>query len=210
MSHLKSNLFAEWHPTKNGSLTPNMVTAGSAKKVWWLCPKGHEWESTVAFRSRGSGCPYCSGKKVLSGENDLATLNPSLASEWHPTKNGSLTPNMVTAGSSKKVWWLCSKGHEWETKVSTRNRGHGCPYCSSWHKTTVTEESLAKLNPSLAIEWHPTKNGSLTPNMVTVGSSKKVWWLCSKGHEWEALVNSRNHGSGCPVCIKKGRKPKLI
>ena len=38
------------------------------------------------------------------------SLYPDLVKEWHPTKNGDLTPNDFTHGSGKKVWWLCPKG----------------------------------------------------------------------------------------------------
>ena len=81
-----------------GALTPKDVTAGSNKKVWWRCSKGHEWEAPIYRRNQGHGCPYCSGKKV-NDENCLKTLNPALAREWHPTKNGSLTPKDVTVSS---------------------------------------------------------------------------------------------------------------
>ena len=108
------DLAAEWHPTKNGDLTPQMVTPGSNKKVWWLGKCGHEWEALINNRSNGNGCPVCAGKQVLVGYNDLATVNPSLAAEWHPTKNGELTPWMVISGENRKIWWRCGKcGHEW-------------------------------------------------------------------------------------------------
>ena len=109
-------LAKEWHPTKNGKLTPNDVTPGSGRKVWWICNKGHEWMALIGDRSNGNNCPYCSGHRVCK-DNCLATLNPKLSQEWHPTKNGKLTPNDVMAGSIKKVWWICNKGHEWEAKI---------------------------------------------------------------------------------------------
>ena len=199
---LNPSLAKEWHPTKNGSLTPRDVTAFSKKKIWWQCSKGHEWPATVSNRSNGNGCPNCAGQKV-NDENCLQTINPTLAKEWHPTKNGSLTPRDVTAGSGKKVWWLCSKGHEWLAVVSDRSSGNGCPYCAG--RKVNDENCLQTINPTLAKEWHPTKNGSLTPRDVTAGSGKKVWWLCSKGHEWLAVVNSRSNGHGCPYCYRQRR-----
>lgn len=68
--------------------------------------------------------------KLIKGENDLLTVNPALAKEWNYEKNGTLTPDQVTEKSDKKVWWKCDKGHEWETMVATRTRGHGCPFCA--------------------------------------------------------------------------------
>ena len=102
----------------------------SNKKVWWQCLKRHEWETTVNNRNSGKSCPYCAGQKV-NDDNCLQTLNPSLAKEWHPTKNGKLTPNKITVSSGKKVWWQCSRGHEWEAMVNNRSKGIGCPYCHS-------------------------------------------------------------------------------
>lgn len=195
-------LAAQWHPTKNGDLTPEMVTAGSNKKVWWRCKEGHEWPATIESRNRGRGCPYCSGRMAIRNFNDLATKNPSLAAEWHPTKNGGLMPDMVTAGNGKKVWWKCKLGHEWSTKIYNRARGSACPYCSG-RKAWKSFNDLATANPSLAAEWHPTKNGNLTPDKVTKYSGKEVWWLGKCGHEWRAMISNRTHGTGCPVCQKE-------
>lgn len=37
--------------------------------------------------------------------------------------------------------------------------------------------------------------------MVTVGSEKKVWWICEKGLEWEVSVIERTKGwKKCPNC----------
>lgn len=99
--------------------------------------------------------------KLIIGQNDLATVNPDLASEWHPTKNGNLSPTQITAGTSKKVWWMCSEGHEWEAAVSSRCGGIGCPYCSG-KRAIAGISDLATVNPKLAAEWHPTKNGDLS------------------------------------------------
>lgn len=110
----RPDLAAEWHPTKNGDLKPEDVTYGSGKKVWWLCSCGHEWEAAINNRVKGNGCPYCSNRILMKGLNDLASVRPDLAAEWHPTKNGGLKPEDVTAGSSKKVWWKCKVcGHSW-------------------------------------------------------------------------------------------------
>ena len=55
---------------------------------------------------------------------DLATSNPELVKEWHPSKNGNLSPTEVSQKSGKNVWWICEKGHEWQAKVYTRTNGH--------------------------------------------------------------------------------------
>lgn len=190
-------LAQEWHPSKNGSLKPLKVNARACETVWWLCPKGHSYQTMVQYRTvRGWGCPYCSGRKV-SKENCLKTVNPGLAQEWHPSKNGNLTPKDVTSGSTKAVWWRCKNGHEWKASVTNRSRS-GCPHCP--RKPKAPKKSLLELNPALSKEWHPDKNGTLIPSQISGGSSWKAWWKCPKGHEWQAMIRNRNHGSGCPYC----------
>ena len=196
---LNPDLAREWHPAKNGGLTPRDVTPGSHKKAWWVCGKGHEWEAAVVSRNYGSGCPFCAGRAV-GEDNCLEVLSPDLAREWHPAKNGSLTPRDVALHSSKKVWWRCGKGHEWQATVASRSYGSGCPFCAG--KSVCDDNCLQTLDPDLATEWHPAENGSLTPRDITPNSHKKTWWICGKGHEWQATVNSRSGGCGCPYCAR--------
>jgi len=196
----------QWHPTKNGDLTPYDVTKGMNKKVWWKCEKGgdHEWEMLVTSRgSQGQGCTICKGLKIVKS-NCLATLNPDLSNEWHPILNNSLTPFDVIPGTSKKVWWKCDKSddHEWEASVKNRNKGAGCPVCTG--RKIVTSNCLKTLYPEISSQWHPTKNKELTPYQFAPGSHKKVWWKCDKGddHEWETAIGNRaaKKTTGCPIC----------
>ena len=91
--------------------------------TWWRCDKGHSFSMRAAFHTtREQSCPYCARRKVLAGYNDLATVEPRIAAEWHPTLNGSLTPEMVTAGSRKKVWWQCALGHVWKAAIYPPDR----------------------------------------------------------------------------------------
>ena len=136
-------------------------------------------------------------RKPKKGKS-LAEVNPELAKQWHPTKNGGLTPFDFSQGSEKRIWWKCNKGddHEWESTIGNRSQGTNCPICVG--QKVVRSNCLATTNSGLAKEWHPTKNGDLTPFDVTSGSKKKVWWKCNKGddHEWEANIASRNSGVG--------------
>jgi hypothetical protein len=190
----------EWHPTKNGDLTPDRVRPACGLKVWWRCAKGHEWQAFVFNRTRGNNCPYCGGYRA-SEENNLLTVSPETAKLWHPTKNGNLGPDQVTPQSTKKVWWMCSKGHEWKAGVGNVYRSKtGCPYCSG--RKPSKEYSLSALYPHLAKQWHPLKNGTLTPDQVTPGSDKRVWWRCKNGHEWQAIIGNRTRKKyNCPYCV---------
>ena len=193
---------SEWHPTKNGELKPDKVTYGSNKKVWWLCPKDHSYDAIISDRTRKKprGCPQCSGRRVSEG-NDLLSLFPKIADEWHPTKNGDLKPDEVTYGNKKKVWWLCQEGHSYDSSINnrTKKKPNGCPYCSG---NKVSEDNnLLFLFPKIADEWHPDKNGELKPDEVTYGSNKKVWWLCQIGHDYDSRIGDRTRKkSGCPYC----------
>jgi len=194
------HLATEWHPTKNGDLTPENVIAGGATSYWWQCSQGHEWKTTIRHRLDGQGCAFCSNQKIMAGFNDLATLSPELSAEWHPTKNGDLTPNQVGNKSSLSVWWLGECGHDWKMKVFQRTaQKSNCQICKKYNE--IGDRSLTEKAPRVAAEWHPTKNGSLVPQQVSFGSNQKVWWLGECGHEWEAVVYHRaTMKHGCPVC----------
>ncbi len=196
-------LSKEWHPTINGTLTPNLVAPMSNKKVWWLCESGHEWQASINNRTgvNKTGCPYCSGRRPTE-DNSLAVLFPNLLKEWHFEKNGLIRPEDFKPNSHEKVWWRCKEGHGWQTAIVYRTRQNsGCPYCSG--RLAGSYNSLAVLYPVLAKEWHQEKNGDLSPNDVRPGTDKKVWWICSKGHSWKAAIYHRTHNikaTGCPYC----------
>lgn len=204
---------AEWHPTKNGDLTPDNVVHGSNERAYWKCPKGedHEWAATIVSRTRlGAGCPQCRGL-VASAANNLADASPALAAQWHPTRNGSMRPEGVTPMSKKKAWWLCDNGpdHEWQADIGSRNAGRGCPFCAGV-RVSVTN-ALGTLHPELIEEWHPSKNGALTSFDVTAGSSSvDAWWICRTNpqHTWSAPPVERVEGHGCPYCSGNRLSPE--
>ncbi|MCM3323281.1 zinc-ribbon domain-containing protein [Cytobacillus kochii] len=341
-------LAIEWHPSKNGELTPENISPASDVKVWWLGACNHEWQATPSNRVRmKSGCPICSNKVILIGFNDLTTTHKELCEEWDYEKNSDLSPTEVVAGTHKRVWWLCKKGHSFKASISNRSKknGTGCPECDIERKSSYNEKvifyylkmlfidaqenyrphflnrkeldifipslslaieydgeyyhkdvlkditknelckeneidvirirepncpvlpekynhfmrktlnetemkdcveyiigyvnekyrlslvadidlsrdrpkimemylisekakSLAFMNPDLSKDWHPTKNGLLIPENISYSSNKNVWWLGQCGHEWEAKVNNRFNGNGCPKCYENstGRK----
>lgn len=176
---------------------PTTVTASSGKNLSWKCNKGHRWNSSVYHRNNmKSGCPYCAGKKVLLGFNDLATTHPHLAKEsdqWDPTK--------VSKGFGKKLNWKCPIGHRYRETPNKRSRGDACPYCSG-HKVLIGFNDFKTTNPEL-IEfvdgWDPTT--------VTSKSDKRRQWKCSERHSWKTQVKSITLGTRCPTCAKYGFDP---
>lgn len=192
-----------WHPTKNGRLRPEFVSIASSKRVWWLGACGHEWISPVAYEAKSGLCPYCSGKRILQGFNDLATVNPAVSAEWDYEKNAPVTPQTVTAGSGKKVWWKCKKNHSWKASIVSRNRGNGCPICAN--RIALKGYNDVASAPGLFSDWNFEKNKE-NPETACIGSDKKVWWKCHEcGHIWKASITDRYHGAACPACSKKAR-----
>ena len=198
LSEMRPELVSEWSD-KNLPLTPDKITYGSNKVVWWKGACGHEWQTSVKARSSGENCPICSGARVIEGINDLATLKPELADEWS-SKNNPLKPTMITIGSHKKVIWLDKYGHEWTATVKSRAlNGTGCPYCAH-NKVFEGFNDLATLFPEIAAEWSE-RNLPLLPTMVTPFTNRKVWWKCKDcGNEWYTLISTRSGGSQCPYC----------
>lgn len=191
-------LLDDWDYEKNAPLTPEQVSLHSGKDVWWKCSRNHVWKATPANRARGTGCPYCVNKKVLPGYNDLRTQAPLLAVQWDYDKNTALQPDMVTPGSTRKVWWRCANGHSYEATPANRSHGTGCPYCVG-RKVLEGFNDLKSQNQEVAAQWDYDKNGGLRPEMVTQFSKRKVWWKCKEGHSWQAAILNR-HKTGCPVC----------
>ncbi len=193
LATVKPEIAKEWHPTKNGKLSPKDIVPGSSEKVWWKCSKGHEWRAIVRERSKVIGCPYCNNR-LVNDENCFAKQYPGINKEWHPTKNGKLSPKGILPRSTRYVWWKCKNGHEWEEQVRRRALGSGCVKCNL---------SLDTKRPKLIKEWHPTKNKKLNPKIVGSRSDELVWWKCKKGHEWQEKVSLRSAGKGCPYCLNK-------
>lgn len=106
LASVHPELIPEWSE-KNLPLTPDKITFGSNKRVWWKGACGHEWETSVKARSKGEKCPICSGARVIEGINDLATLKPLLAQEW--SEKNELKPTEVSVASHKKIIWKCIK-----------------------------------------------------------------------------------------------------
>lgn len=207
MLKVKPDLWCEWNFEKNEELGHDIwkMTKGMNHLIHWECPFGHNYKTKISHRTLGTNCKSCGKSRPKNIEDSLGFKSPQLVSEWHPSKNGKLTPHDVLPSSNKKVWWLCPVcNSSYDTSPLNRNPNGkltNCPYCAG--KRVNHTNSLASLNPELASQWHPTKNDDLTPNDVTCGSHKKVWWLGSCGHEWESGVAGRNAGTNCPYCANQ-------
>jgi hypothetical protein len=187
-------------------LTPYV---SSSKEITVRCKKCDTVFKTtphvLLFALSKNACAVCRLDDIIG----IDITHPKIAAEWHPTKNGEMIPSRVTSGSSISVWWRCPlvSDHEWKTSTSNRTRGGKCPFCNKCGGTRAIipkSKSLAATYPHLASSWHPTKNGNLTPDTVTAGMHKAIYWICPKGHEYKANLGNRVYNNaGCPHCLKR-------
>lgn len=200
------DLVLEWDYEINDK-SPEEYVYSSSKKVNWLCKDcGTKWVTEIRHRTeRNTGCPECA--KKIRGEskhryalkNNGSITDPLLLREWDYNKNLK-SPEEYTPSCNEKVFWVCSKcGYEYESKINNRANGKGCACCANLVVVKGIND-LSTTHPKLAAEWHPTKNGDLTPDKVTYGKGKKVWWICTEGHEYQATILHRCHGTNCPIC----------
>lgn len=199
----------EFHPELNGTTKARDVAKGSHKQVWWQCPvkSYHVYDMPPLSRTgkAKSNCPFCAGRRTHPKES-IAVTHPELTKQWDEFSNLPQKPTEFSSGSSKKVWWICSKNqnHCWSARISDRAlKNAGCPICAG--KRVIYETSLAAIHPEIAKDWHPTLNGELTADKVAPRSSKTIWWTCpvSELHDYDAIVADRTDTqkhTGCPFC----------
>ena len=221
ISRLDPDLQQQWDHAANAQIGKVNIAPSSARKVWWTCdqcPDGHlhRWEARLAARTRGSGCPQCSGHKVCK-HNSMATKAPSVAHQWDYEANDGTLDSMV-AQSHRPVGWLCGAcGHKWSQAPSQRLRKtkQGCPMCAipartkkkNKHPTFAECQDLR--GRALLAEWDHERNAGQGnfPQNTRMQSSKQIFWLCKncpagQQHSWSATPGSRYGRSqtGCPCC----------
>lgn len=204
LSDRAPHLVTEWHPRND--LSPDSVGPGSQRKVWWLCPVGHEYQARISNRSRGTGCPTCSraGRDVPAGLlSDVPELFAQIDPDTAPADIAELLVN-----SSVRLGWRCAQGHRWEAKVSHRAiTGSGCPRCAGKRRSPALREA----RPDLAAEWHPDRNHAPAADAITAGSHRVVWWKCAVcAGEFRAKVFHRVRSlAKCPACTGRVRYQTL-
>ena len=265
-------LAKEWHPTKNGDLTPKDVFPSSDKTVWWKCIVGHEWEATINVRNRGIGCIQCSKEKrtsypeqavcyyisklfpdtinrYIENNKELDIYIPSLkigieydgiffhtsekadkerSKDQYFAKKGirvirikekqSLTSDISIENDTiyyspnrhyialstvivKIITMIYKAKNEDVPKLDISIERDNTQILQAYLSSLKANSVLT--NKTLAKEWNYEKNGLLNPQYIPQNSGHKVWWKCEKGHEWQAVIASRNQGLGCPYCSNK-------
>ncbi len=199
----------EWDYAKN-DFTPKDVTAVNDRKVNWVCKKDnrHKWPAVISNRTkRGSGCPYCDGKKVLP-EDSFGSLYPDLLKEYSPSNETS--PFTLAPFSNKSVQWICSKNNlhtSWPAVVISRTKlDSRCPCCTGQRPWSGNNLSLCA-NGILNL-WDYENNPS--PKEFLPMSSQKVKWKCEAHptHRWPATIANvqrsiKKGNNGCSYCSGK-------
>jgi very-short-patch-repair endonuclease len=216
-------ILVEWDYEKNKDKIPEKFHCGSGKKVWWKCSKGHSWKTSISMRTGRdkTGCPDCYNENrsdiyrqaAVERNGSLKDANPIYLVEWDYEKNGNLTPENFTEKSRLKVWWKCIHNHSYEQSISSKYRGSICPECAKILGSESARLSRLKRTGSLSDNhsevsecWNYYKNENLLPTEISSGSKQKVWWKCSKNHEWELSILSmtdKRRSYICPVCKNK-------
>lgn len=229
---IPDHICAQWHPTKNGKWKPTNFSRGSGYHATWYCGKKelcgcyHVWDTPICNRTakKPRGCPWCAGQKrcehMMTETFSLQAKFPEIAKQFHPTKNGDLQPNQLSAHSNESVWWLCPNKcdmgcpHEYQTMVSNKTKGQGCPFsgCCPNPKKSCIHTSLQTTHPEIVKYWDTEKNKDdngtiILPEHVTHGSNFMAHWKCPKtciegcSHTWKATVASTVREKECDICL---------
>lgn len=165
----------------------------------WRCVEGHAFPMSLYNYAKGSKCPVCLGRLIVSGINDLVTKHPEIALEWDHKKN-TVGPDMVSAGSKSNAYWICQRGHNYSSLIVQRvKKNVGCPVCL--HKQLLVGfNDIATVYPELLPEWDAEENDRL-PSETLARNIQSYHWKCSQGHKYTAkLFNRAKLGTGCGIC----------
>jgi len=217
VSELSPQLQQEWHPDNNALLGGIKVKPHSSRRVTWSCPNCpagwfHIWQANVDSRTRGNSCPYCAGRTVCQ-HSSLATKAPSQLKYWNHDKNAK-TPEQTLAGSGLRAEWKCPPcNHMWQGQVAQRvQKDSGCPRCSSKFGRRSMQPTFEAAQHQLLLDWDHERNAAdgIHPRNITLGSKKKVHWVCHKCperqlHLYQMTPNHRTNRqrAGCPYCAGK-------
>tara|TARA_B100000700_G_scaffold217333_1_gene239106 strand:- start:2581 stop:4806 length:2226 start_codon:yes stop_codon:yes gene_type:complete len=159
----------------NGNVTPLDVTPGSGKDRFWICDIKHSYEATP-YEIRGRAGSGC----------PYCSNPPKLI--WN------------TAKRRKEGLHIPAIDPEPNNDEEDPRDNHLKKFCLD----NVEEYG------HLPDEWYPEhpdwpENASKDMEEFFPKSNIKVWWLCSKGHCFDAYLPSRidtvgRHGSGCRYC----------
>lgn len=191
------------------------IAPGTKMLLPWRHPAAgggtHSWLQTGTSRVHmRAGCSVCRGY-LADRSTSLSTRAPHLAAQWHPTLNGTRTPDKVTPGSRRDASWLCTEcTYIWRARISSRAlAGNGCPRCAGQEALPGDPVTLAVAQPELYAELDVdgVRALGLDPLRVHVRSNRRLPWICDqdRAHRWQASPAARMNGCLCPLCPHVGQ-----
>jgi hypothetical protein len=184
-------LAALWDAAQNPEPAAK-VAAASYRAAVWRCADGHSFQRSPRAMQKDASCPMCS--KGANTHASLARLRPALASVWDNDKNVGIAFATLDATHANPVWWKCTSGHAFQRAPVRMLADDTCPTCA------LAKSSLAATAPTVAAEWHSTKN-AVTPDAILADHVMNAWWVCPNGHEYQATIRARTQSNRqCPTC----------
>lgn len=192
----RKDIVDQWS-CKNDFL-PEEVYYNTTSPVLWECPT---CSGTYAFpvsdkREGNVSCPYCNGRRVLSGFNEI----PSWLIKEYSLKN-EVPISEYPVNSVHKVLWTCPTCHgDYLYRICDREIGDdSCPYCR--HKKILSGfNSFADTDPDLAKEWS-SDNPDL-PSEYMKSSWYRALWTCPTchGNYFYRICDRELDDDSCPYC----------
>lgn len=187
-----------WDYEKN-TININDTSVKGKELYWWICEKSHSFQSIIANQiAKKKPCKVCSANDRTNTRTSKITYRKKTLPKYIPSKS------LESLGEYESILWKCiSCQDSWlanKTEMSS-------PYLQGFHICNKTRKRLFEEKPELMQEWDSSKNFKVTKESVNIGSNAKYWWVCDKGHEWEATGSNRYKGAGCLHCSKSGYKP---
>ncbi len=189
----------------SSDIDPRKISIKSKRNYEFVCSEGHTFSARPLKLFKVSPkCPKCSFISVRA-------QHPDLIEDWADL---DISPDEISAGSNRKIKWRCKNCEKYFfSTISTRLRSNkriGCKECT--YKVTIESVRLINLKnrgslldnaPEILKYWNGTLNDGLLPTQISSGSSKKVWWSCECGHQWQATplaMTDKRRIYKCPNC----------
>jgi hypothetical protein len=217
------------------SIDPFAVPVASNVKLPWRCPTCHQVRIATPQSIVSSRTPQCRACAIASSNHDrsvpvrgqaFSDFFPILASRWHPTLNGSLKPEEVRPGSSRRVWLLClvdgSHAPSRSVVCNLAKMGDKALICIECRRKASRKASRGpRLNASMAhrfpavCKFWDTELNQEDPTEIAPMTTQQFWWRCKVDarHVWRTTPKSMCvNDSSCPKCIGHGtsRIEKMI
>ena len=192
LAFLYPDLVKEWDYQKNAPLTPDLFSAGSHLRVWWICSKNHSWETVIKDRSLSkSNCPDCHKDKIRK-------LAIEKINQYAKSKGGTCDTTNYIHSKKGSIQWKCREGHTWNARTDFVIRlNKWCPKCDRIDRfAPIRKKSIEKIHL-----YTKSKGGSCdTTNYIN--STSKIPWECAEGHKWIASASMLRNNTWCQVCSR--------